>query len=68
MSKTLDYIEKLKSGSAKTEGGAVIDIEATALTTYGRTNLGDYLTIPLLTFFSCIAISKGCTCPLLQRY
>ena len=33
MSKTLDYIEKLKSGSAKTEGGAVIDIEATALTT-----------------------------------
>jgi hypothetical protein len=33
VSKTLDYIEKLKSGSAKTEGGAVIDIEATALTT-----------------------------------
>jgi hypothetical protein len=33
VSKTLEYIEKLKSGSAKTEGGAVIDIETTALTT-----------------------------------
>jgi hypothetical protein len=33
VSKTLDYIEKIKSGSAKTEGGAVIDIESNALTT-----------------------------------
>jgi hypothetical protein len=33
VSKTLEYVEKLKSGSAKTEGGAVIDIENSALTT-----------------------------------
>jgi hypothetical protein len=33
VSKTLLYVEKLKSGHAKTEGGAVIDIEANALTT-----------------------------------
>jgi hypothetical protein len=32
VSKTLDYVEKLKSGSAKTEGGAVIDIQNTVLT------------------------------------
>jgi hypothetical protein len=32
VSKTLDYVENLKSGSAKTEGGAVIDIQNTALT------------------------------------
>jgi hypothetical protein len=30
---TLQYVEHLKSGRARTEGGAVIDIEATALTT-----------------------------------
>ena len=33
VSKTLDYVEKLKSGRAKTEGNAVIDIEPNALTT-----------------------------------
>lgn len=33
VSKTLAYVEKLKSGHAKTEGNAVIDIEPNALTT-----------------------------------
>jgi hypothetical protein len=33
VSKTLDYVEKLKSGRAKTEGNAVIDVEPNALTT-----------------------------------
>ena len=33
VSKTLDYVEKLKSGRAKTEGNAVIDVERNALTT-----------------------------------
>jgi hypothetical protein len=33
VSKTLTYVEKLKSGHAKTEGGAVIDIQPNALTT-----------------------------------
>jgi hypothetical protein len=33
VSKTLEYVKKLKSGSAKTEGGAVIDVEPSALTT-----------------------------------
>lgn len=31
--KTLEYVEKLKAGKAKTEGGAVIDIQNGALTT-----------------------------------
>jgi hypothetical protein len=33
VSKTLAYVDKLKTGKAKTEGGAVIDIEPNALTT-----------------------------------
>lgn len=33
VSKTLDYTAKLKSGNAMTEGGAVIDVEPSALTT-----------------------------------
>ena len=33
VSKTLDYVAQLKGGRAKTEGGAVIDIEPGALTT-----------------------------------
>ncbi len=33
VTKTLSYVEKLKSGHAKTEGGAVIDIQPNALTT-----------------------------------
>jgi hypothetical protein len=33
VSKTLEYVKKLKSGSAKTEGGAIIDVEPSALTT-----------------------------------
>jgi hypothetical protein len=33
VSKTLDYVKKLKSGRAKTEGNAIIDIEPNALTT-----------------------------------
>jgi hypothetical protein len=33
VSKTLDYVEKLKNGRAKTEGNAVIDVEHNALTT-----------------------------------
>jgi hypothetical protein len=33
VSKTLDYTNKLKSGRATTEGGAVIDVEPNALTT-----------------------------------
>lgn len=33
VSKTLDYVAQLKSGRAKTEAGAVIDIEPSALTT-----------------------------------
>lgn len=31
--KTLEYVEKLKAGKAKTEGGAIIDIQENALTT-----------------------------------
>jgi hypothetical protein len=33
VTKTLSYVEKLKSGHAKTESGAVIDIQPNALTT-----------------------------------
>lgn len=33
VSKTLDYVDRLKSGRATTEGGSVIDVEPTALTT-----------------------------------
>jgi hypothetical protein len=33
VTKTLSYVEKLKSGHAKTEGGAIIDIQPNALTT-----------------------------------
>jgi hypothetical protein len=33
VSKTLDYVDRLKSGRAKTEGNAVIDVERNALTT-----------------------------------
>jgi hypothetical protein len=33
VSKTLDYTDSLKGGKATTEGGAIIDVEETALTT-----------------------------------
>ncbi len=33
VSKTLEYVDRLKSGKAITEGGSVIDVEPTALTT-----------------------------------